>query len=151
MSTVACSNDDFFMSLRSEADAMPSKILDAVESITQPFPGQTSYWHNSSLLGFIGNLLEFFATQLFGSDIRIRKIWFRAAIEANKQNGGDGNLGCALTQTGRMILENYKDDLLLWVAYATMLFDEDHIQVRITHPISASLCYRNLSVCGWLC
>ena len=140
VSALLCSNDHFFAGLGACADGVPVQVSSTLRSIL----GEAFYlcakvlpWYQECRPcgRFVLHLLEFFSTQLFLSDIRIRHLWLKTAIEVEDIESGGS---VKATKVGRRILQKYQNDLNLWTAYASLLFEQGNVKARpapLSHPV----------------
>ena len=131
VSSLLCSNDRFFGGLGACADGVSVQVSATLRTVL----GEAfDLWHKvlpwyqecRPCGRFVLHLLEFFSIQLFPSDIRIRHLWLKTAIEVEEIESG-GTIKA--TKVGRRILQKYQNDLNLWTAYAALLFEHGHVKV----------------------
>lgn len=120
------SNEDLFSEIQLNSESAPLSFFHQIRSLWEELQEpRITIWRqlNHSHGEFAINLLQFFSTELFQSDIRIRKLWLRAAIE--NQEPSQENLS-TIKSIGRTILKRHSDDILLWAAYASILFSDGY-------------------------
>lgn len=130
VSALVCSNDGLFRELQSGIDRFPFQIDSSLQRVFGSIVATNDlswYQLHHGRREFLLNLLEFFAVDLFQSDIRIRKLWLRLA--AGMENCGES--GSTIKDVGKKILEKYKDDVNLWAAYASVLFENGYAKVSM--------------------
>ena len=116
-----CSNDQQFNGIRESLDGVPVHVFTELSALfSASFPHVSTSWYqlDSSHGAFLVNLLEFFATQFFQGDIRLRKLWLMTAIDVESQVCGenaDPKTVC------RQLLNEFKEDINLWTAYGSVL------------------------------